>query len=112
MGKNMNDISTKADGCSLTLSTSIYSLEAIKKTAYKFAGRASIVIAPGSDSSVVVAFNFTGKNAADNPELVVSDFSNELLDQDLREIVKRETGALRNLIMAHAFSQTTLAEKS
>jgi His-Xaa-Ser system protein HxsD len=45
-------------------------------------------------------------------EQVIPDFSNELLDQDLREIVKRETGALRNLIMAHAFSQMTLSEKS
>jgi len=106
------DISKKADGCLLTLNTAIYSLEAIKKSAYKFADRASILITPGSDSTVVVTFKFIGKNATDNLDQVVSEFSNELLDQDLREMVKRETGALRNLIMAHAFSQTKLAEKS
>ena len=108
----MNDFSIKVDGCSLLLDTSIYSLEAIKKTAYKFASRTSVVIAPKSDSSVVVTFGFIGKDARDKLEQVISDFCNELLDQDLREIVKEETSALRNLIMAHAFSKTTLAEKS
>jgi His-Xaa-Ser system protein HxsD len=108
----MNDISLKTNGCSLSLNTSIYSLEAIKKAAYKFADRASILISPGAASSVIVEFNFRGKSATDNLGQVVSDFSNELLDQDLREIVKRETVALRNLIMAQAFSRTTLAEKS
>jgi hypothetical protein len=40
----MNDISTKSGDCSLKLDISIYSLEAIKKAAYKFAGCASVLI--------------------------------------------------------------------
>jgi His-Xaa-Ser system protein HxsD len=107
----MNNIPTKTHGSSITLSTTIYSLESIKKAAYKFADRASILIIPGTESSIIATFNFTGKNPQDNLEQVISEFSNELLDQDLREVVKRETSALRNLILAHAFSQTTLGEK-
>jgi His-Xaa-Ser system protein HxsD len=107
----MKGISITTEGHSLLLDTSIYSLEAIKKTAYKFADRTSIIISPGSDSSVCVVFNFVGQNAKNNPEQIISDFCNELLDQDLREIVKKETGALRNVIIAHAFSRTSLVEE-
>jgi His-Xaa-Ser system protein HxsD len=107
----MNGVSVIPNGCSLRVDTSIYSLEAIKKTAYKFADRASVVINGNSDSSVSVVFKFVGQAVKNDPEQVVADFCNELLDQDLREIVKKETGALRNAIIAHAFSRTSLTEK-
>lgn len=61
---------------------------------------------------IKVVFNFVGKHSSTNAEQVLSDFCNELLDQDLREIVKREAGPLRNVILAHAFSRTQLVEKS
>lgn len=92
------------------LDTTVYSLEAIKKSAYKFADRTTVVINKASDTSVSVDFNFVQPNAGPKPENVISDFCSELLDQDLREIIKRETGALRNAIIAHAFSRTALAE--
>jgi len=98
----------------LPLDPTIYGLEAIKKAAYKFADRASILIIR-EGANVVVAFDFAGpKFDKDTKRMdeVVADFSNELLDQDLREIVKKETSALRSVIIAHAFSQTTLAEGS
>jgi His-Xaa-Ser system protein HxsD len=107
----MNGVSIKTDGCSLLLNTSIYSMEAIKKTAYKFADRASIIITPDADSSVSVIFNFVGQNIKNDPKQIISDFCNELLDQDLREIIKGETDALRNLIIAHAFSRTSLVKE-
>ncbi|MDE2103404.1 MAG: His-Xaa-Ser system protein HxsD [Patescibacteria group bacterium] len=98
-------------GQSLSLDTTVYSLEAIKRTAYKFADRASIVINRTSDASVTVVFRFIGANEKNNPQQVIADFCNELLDQDLRELVKKQTEPLRNVIIAHAFSRTTLAEK-
>ena len=107
----MNGVTVIPDGYSLRIDTTIYSLEAIKKAAYKFADRASVVINGNSDSSVSVVFNFAGQTAKSDPEQVIADFCNELLDQDLREIVKKETSALRNAIIAHAFSRTSLTEK-
>ena len=107
----MNGILRGPDGYSLSVNTSIYSLEAIKKAAYKFADRASVVINPLSESTVSIVFNFLGRNAEGNPDQVVSDFCNELLDQDLRERIKRETEPLRNLLIAQAFSRTSLADK-
>lgn len=107
----MNGIIREEENFCLLLSTTVYSVEAIKKTAYKFADRASVVLQPAGEATLKVVFNFTGRHTP-NPEQVISDFCNELLDQDLREIVKRETGPLRNVILAHAFSRTQLAEQS
>jgi His-Xaa-Ser system protein HxsD len=107
----MKGISITPEGHSLFLDLSIYSLEAIKKTAYKFADRTSVIINPHADSSVSVVFNFVGQNANNDQEQIISDFCNELLDQDLREIVKKETGALQNAIIAHAFSRTSLVQE-
>jgi His-Xaa-Ser system protein HxsD len=95
----------------LSLNTAVYSLEAIKKTAYKFAGSVSVIIGPETGDTVSVVFNFVGKSSKADPEQVISDFCTELLDQDLRETVGRETGPIRNLILAHAFSRTRLARE-
>jgi His-Xaa-Ser system protein HxsD len=95
-------------GYNLTINTQIYGLEAIKKTAYKFADRASIVINPAGADAVSISFIFVGRHAASEPDQLIADFGNELLDQDLREIIKRESTPLRNLILAHAFSRTSL----
>lgn len=107
----MNGISRQPEGYVLSLNTSVYSVDAIKKTAYKYADRASIILKPNADSTVSVVFNFVGAHTNNNPEQVISDFCNDLLDQDLREIVKRETEPLRNLIIAHAFSRTSLIDQ-
>jgi His-Xaa-Ser system protein HxsD len=107
----MNGITRDAQGFFLLLDTSVYSLDAIKRTAYKFADRTSTIISPESGALVKVAFNFAGQHAQNDQEQVVAKFCNELLDQDLREIVQRETTPLRNLILAHAFSRTPLADK-
>lgn len=106
-----NHISREPEGFALSLNTTIYSLEAIKKTAYKFADRTSIVIRPNNDATVSVVFAFVGNHAKSDPEQVLSEFCNELLDQDLREVIKRETAPLRAVIMAHAFSRSSLAEE-
>lgn len=95
----------------LKINLNIYSLEAVKKTAYKFAGRAAIRIEQDGGNSVQVVFSFPESLQTSSPDKVIADFSTELLDQDLREIVKKETVLVRNLILAHAFSRTNLAEK-
>ena len=106
----MNGINRSGDDYCLTVSTSIYSLDAIKKAAYRFANKASVILQPQSDDNISIIFNFAGARAEGEPEKIISDFCNELLDQDLREIIKRETTPVRNLILAHAFSRTSLVD--
>ena len=102
----MNGISCNPSGRTLVISTQIYSLEAIKKSAYKFADRTSVNISPGKEHEVLLTFNFRGQDQ----EQVIADFYNELLDQDLRESIRKETEPLRRLLLAQAFSRTNLAE--
>jgi His-Xaa-Ser system protein HxsD len=108
----MNSIIRSNDGLSLSLDTSIYSLDAIKKAAYKFADRTSILINPSPGTAVVVVFNFGSEHPMSDQGQVIGAYCNELLDQDLRERIKRETTPVRNLILAHAFSRTSLSENT
>ena len=107
----MNDDALKSEGTSILLDTAIYSMDAIKKAAYKFADRATVVLKRGEGPTISVVFNSIAPKSKDDVEQIIADFHTELLDQDLREIVRRETGAIRNALIAHAFSRTSLVER-
>lgn len=106
----MNGVSHDKEEHRLLVDTKVYSLEAIKKAAYKLASKSAILITLGEGTSVSLLFN-PARRGSSIPEDVVSEFCIELLDQDLREIVKRETTPVRNLILAHAFSRTSLIDQ-
>lgn len=86
---------------------SIYSLSAIKKAAYRYIDKYSVVISKeGSHWNCLFSFP---ENCSENQALRnIDEFKKELLDQDLRESIKAETENIRNLILAHAFSKTGL----
>jgi len=107
----VNGISCDEGAYCVKIDTSIYSLLAVKKAAYKFADRVSVVISPQNGSKIAVLFNCVGDQSAKDLQQIISDFCNELLDQDLREIIRQETNQVRNLILAHAFSRTSLVEQ-
>lgn len=108
----MNGVTRNGDSFVLSVDTRVYSLEALKKTAYKFAAVTSVILEPKTDNVVSVLFNFAGAHGKNDPERVIADFCSELLDQDLREIIKGETTPVRNLILAHAFSRSSLVERN
>ena len=92
----------------VSLDTRVYRLEAIKRAGYKFADRFHVLISPEDNEKVVVYFR--PKRGTEVPEQIVGEFTNEVLDQDLRLAVSAETEALRNLIVAQAFSNTSLLD--
>jgi His-Xaa-Ser system protein HxsD len=92
----------------LTFGSEHHSADAIQRAAYRFSDRLSLelVVEPTafccrltvvSDDEAVVA-------------LVLHDVRNEVLDQVLRERIRDETEGTRNVILALAFSQTSLVE--
>ena len=92
---------------SLGIDLGVYSLECIKRAAYRLSDRFSTEIA--IDQQIAhCKLIFSSNRAREFVELSVDAFRKELLDQDLREIVRRETEGVRNLILAHAFSKTGL----
>jgi His-Xaa-Ser system protein HxsD len=94
----------------VTFEHGIYSVTAIKKAAYKFLNIFSAEIS--TEGPVVnCTLNFRSELDAEVIQTSVHDFRREVLDQDLREILKKETEQVRNLILAHAFSKTGIVKE-
>ena len=87
----------------LLLDASAYSLEAIQKAAHKFT--ASFVVAITMEGAGKIRCNLKTK-AGGEPNDAVEAFFNEMLDQQLRLTLRRETEAVRRIILAQAFSRT------
>jgi His-Xaa-Ser system protein HxsD len=85
----------------------IYSAQAIKKAAYRFIDKFSVVIFT-KESSYQCNLSFPDKATDRSVANLVDEFKKEVLDQDLRESIKEETEGVRNLILAHTFSQAGL----
>lgn len=93
----------------IRVDTRVYSLSAIKKAAYRFSDRFFVVIDPDHEPEVRVRFSAKPGIAADL-HVAIGEFSNELLDQDLRERIRGETEGVRRLLLAHALSRVPLIQ--
>lgn len=85
----------------------VFSLTAIKKAAYTYLRTFSAEITV-QDTQIRCQLVFTPAVDETARGRFVEDFKKEVLDQDLRERLKTETQAVRNVILAHAFSKTGL----
>lgn len=95
---------------SVVLSLLVYDLNVIKKACYKFSSEFSVRFEKIDEEQIKVFFNFDLSINHERKDEIINQFHKELLDQNLREIVFKETENVRNLILAHAFSKTTLIE--
>ena len=84
----------------------IYSIASLLRVAHKFTGLCYLHLQ--YEAETVVAVRFRAKGMADDLMHIAGRFTNELLDQTLREVVQQETEGVRNLILAHALSETSL----
>ena len=85
----------------------VYSLDSIKKAAYRFIDKFSIDF-DLSEQTICCTLNFSLSTTAEAASLILDNFKREVLDQDLRGRIAMETEGVRNLILAHAFSKTSL----
>ena len=91
----------------LDLDASAYCLEAVQKSAYRYIDKLTIQISCNENNiHCYIAMN----NNEEIDHKVINAFKRELLDQQLRVVIKQETEAQRNLILAYAFSKTGLQE--
>lgn len=93
--------------CELRFSNTVYSLGSIKKAAYRLSDRCSFEF-DVRDGEIVCRLFLVDRDS----EIVTTEneFRNEVLDQDLRETIAQETAAVRNAILAYAFSRTGLQD--
>lgn len=85
----------------------IYSLDAIKKAAYRFSDRCAFDLKSESGHYVAVLL-FSQDLSNEDRASLERDFRNEVLDYDLRESIAAETAEVRNVVLAYAFSRTGL----
>lgn len=94
----------------LCFDINVYKLDIIKKAAYRFTDLFSVDFELDS-SRTKCLLNFSDKKSKEFIDRTVMNFKNEVLDQDLREKISIETESVRNLILAHAFSRTSLIKE-
>jgi His-Xaa-Ser system protein HxsD len=87
---------------------SVYSLDTVKRAAIKFTSECAVLFERESESLLIVILNFAGDQAKERKLQLGAALCNEILDQDLRESIAQKTEGSRNLILAHAFSKTSL----
>jgi len=89
----------------LVFSSQVYSTETIKKAAYRCSDVLSVDIIPRS-GEIECILHFLSEPKEE--ERIVAAFRNEVLDQDLRSVIAKETEATRNAVLAFALSKTGL----
>lgn len=92
----------------VTFDSKVFSLFAIKKSAYTHLRAFSAEITVQGEQ-IRCQLTFSSPATEEEGGRLVEDFRKEVLDQDLRERLKTETEAVRNVILAHAFSKTGLS---
>jgi His-Xaa-Ser system protein HxsD len=85
----------------------IYRPNSVKKAAYKYGGLFSVLVEQSGDSTIV---SLKPTATCQNPDEAAGQFCNEVLDQELREEIATETRGIRDLLLAHTFSKTSLID--
>ena len=95
----------------LVLDLRAYGLAAIKKTAYRFADRCTVVLGAQTGENMAVELRFKPTTTEGAAHETTRLFYQDLLDQELREQIVMETAPVRALILAHAFSKADLIKR-
>lgn len=103
IGKPVFEIDEDHRKITIKLFKEYYHRDAVLKTAHQFVETCGAVVAPAGDYHVEVTLHL--KNDMKDSLLdIAHDFSNQVLDQQIREDLNRQNGKLREIIYQHAFN--------
>lgn len=102
------DIPGITDQESYIVDTNVYSKSSLFRACYKFTDRAYIFLACSNDYPHSIVVSIKPKKSSNDPNLLIQELCNELIDQGVRETLEEELGPIRNLIVAQAFSEGNL----
>ncbi len=88
-------------------STNVYTLETIKKAAYRLSETCAFEFRIDGDDFVCELL-FADSTTNEQIGETERQFRTEVLDQDLRQLIADETAPIRNVILANAFSRSGL----
>jgi His-Xaa-Ser system protein HxsD len=92
----------------VTFEASMHSADAIQRAVYSLSDRLACDIA--TDGALFRCVVHVDEAHANDVEPILADFRNAVIDETLRERIRRETEEVRNLILALAFSNTGLVD--
>lgn len=101
----MSEAEAAAD---VEFASGVFALEAIKRAAYRFSDRLTVEIEPTSETVKCRLRLLAGRKQNESLQVLEAQFRNEVLDQDLRLQLRKQTEPVRNLILSLAFSKTGL----
>lgn len=96
---------------SIFVDIKVYSLEVLFRTCYAFTDRCYLFLEP-SDDPQIIGVRFAIKSSEGALSTIAAEFSNELLNQRVRLDIANETRSIRELIVAQAFAEADLLDRS
>jgi len=100
-----------SDRANLTINSSLYNIEAIHAACYAFTDRYHILVTIDDNTLVTVIFELKDKDYQSDIAKDIKEFSNAIIDHQVRLQLDHENGKIRDLIVAHAFSPFDIASK-
>jgi His-Xaa-Ser system protein HxsD len=94
----------------IVFSTQAFALDSIKKAAYRFSDVMSVDFVPQRDE-IKCTLHFIAGRTEEDILRFVAEFKTEVLDQDLRATIAKETAPIRNAVLGYAFSKTGLQDR-
>jgi His-Xaa-Ser system protein HxsD len=99
------------DALGIFVDTRIYMLEVLFRACYIFTDRCYLFLEP-SEEPDVINVRFSRKAANSVLSSIAAEFCNELVNQRVRQDIARETKPIRELIVAQAFAEADLIDRS
>ena len=101
-------ISRNADGTAiLVVQESVYTIDALFKACYLFTDRCYLFLRRAAPGTIEIHITTKDKTSVDS---LVGDFCNELIDHRVRADIARESGKIREMIVAQAFAEGGLLD--
>ena len=89
-------------GFQVSVDLNIYSVDAVTVTSYKYTDKFFVHQQTVDDKTLNVIFEAKDSNALVSAE-IVKQFCNDLIDQQVRVLVNKDFGHIRDLIVEEAF---------
>jgi His-Xaa-Ser system protein HxsD len=100
---------TTASGLAITVDLTIYPLPVVLRVCHAFTARCYVFARRASDERIVV--EVAARDEREALRDLAGDFSNALVDHQLRATVADETRAIRELLVAQAFCEADLLDR-
>src|ERR1051326_3341300 len=97
------------DQLCVDVSLDAYSKAALFRACYVFTDRCYLFLSPRTGNKLSVFIK--PKTGFIDLKAIVGDFCNELIDQQIRQDLIKETGEIRNMIVAQAFAEGDLLDE-